>query len=217
MRIHSPDLQALLRSVIVYYPAFNLKGNKMEIRYPFNPLMHYYNYLVTLKMKGKSNKPVEERLSENTIVLEKMAETQSKALDGDTLHALDVLLAYLETVYLSTLQPEESRYREGFASWRLLWFLLKPGSDVYARVDGKLADFVEQDVTVLYAVVEGTKRERAGLNIICWRLAYKSRRVMKEAIHFIIPEFIGEREISSLPVFPCTYIDTADKGKPEIP
>ena len=203
MLVHSSHLQALLRSVIVYYPAFSSKGNNMEISHPFKPLMHYYHDLVALKTKGKSDKPVVEHQSENNMPLENMAQMQSKVLDKDTLHALDVLLAYLEPAYSSTIQPEESRYREGLAPWGLLWLLFKPGSDVYARVDGKLAAFVVGEVT-----------EEVGRAIIkCWSLAYKSRRLMKKRTEFTINMFIGEREISSLPVFPCTYLDESDKGK----
>ena len=209
MLIHSSHLQSLIRSVIVYYPAFNFKGNKMEFSFPFKPLMHYYHDLVALRMKGKSEKPMEEHLSENNMPPENMAQAQSKALDEDTLHALDVLLAYLEPIYSSTIQPEESRYREGLASWHLLWYLFKPGSDVYAMVGGKLAAFVVEEV------IDADQRPRTGANVIirCWSLAYKSRRVTKARTEFIIYSFTGEREISSLRAMPCSYVDAADKGK----
>jgi hypothetical protein len=204
MMIHSSHLQALLRSVIVYYPTFNLKGNKIDVPYPFKPLFHYYNDLVALQMNCKSKKMEEGHLTSTNIPGEIIAQTQSKALDQDTLHALDVLLAYLKPFYLSLIQREESRYREGLASHGLLWFLFKPGSDVYARVDGKLAAFVFEGFSNL---VEG----RAVIK--CWHLAYKGRRVTKVITEFTIYEFYGEREILSLPVFPCTYFDKSDKGK----
>jgi hypothetical protein len=205
--VHSPHLQALLRSVIVYYPSFNLKGNKIEILHPFKPLMHYYNDLVALKMDSERDKVEESHPIENFSPGETTNQTQPKALDKDTLHALDVLLEYLRPTFLSTLQPEESRYREGMASYDLLWFLFKPGTDVYARVDGKIAAFVVAE----FHQSESRGKDKSIIN--CWSLAYKSRRVMKVKSQFTIWEFIGEKEIISLPVFPCTYLDKTDKGK----
>jgi hypothetical protein len=207
MVVHSSHLQLLLRSVIVYYPGFNLKGNRIEVPFPFEPLMHYYNNLVALKVGGESDKLEEEHLSEINKSGETKAQTQSKELDEETLHALDVLLAYLKPTYSSFIQPEESRYQEGLASFRFLWFLFKPGSDVYARVDGKLAAFVVEEVA------ESVSKGRSDIIVKCWSLAYKARRVMKVRSQYTIYDFIGEREILSLPVFPCMYLDKTDKGK----
>jgi hypothetical protein len=205
--IHSRHLQDLLRSVIVYYPSFNLKGNKIEIQHPFEPLMHYYNDLAVLKMNGDDDRMTEKVPPGSIDPEETVNRTQSKLLDKDTLHALDVLLTYLTPTYLSTFQPEQSRYQEGFASYSLLWMLFKPGTDIYARVDGKLAAFVVED----FFESESRGKDKSIIN--CWSLAYRSRRVMKTKSQFAIYEYMGEKEIMSLPVFPCAYLDRTDKGK----
>lgn len=204
MHIHSPHLQELLRSIIEYYPTQSFKGNDIKIYYPFKPLLHYHVELEALRLNNKSGK-----LEEGCNVPEgTSSKSQSKALDEPTLHALGVLLDYLKPGYSEVIPQEESRYREGLATYELLWYLFRPGTDVYSRVDGKLAAFVVESVT------ENTGASgKDYLTIKCWNLAYKRRRVVKDDSSFTIDSYDGVKEILSFRVFPCRYIDIDDKGK----
>jgi hypothetical protein len=47
----------------------------------------------------------------------------------------------------------------------------------------------------------------------CWSLTYDGRRIVRTVMTFTIRKFEGVKPITSLPVFPSSYLDSTDGGK----
>jgi hypothetical protein len=111
------------------------------VRYPFKVLAHYYHdlsdirdgYLENLHKSSKGN----FRADTPDYLLKEPDEVYK-----ETLYDLNVLLDYYDRYYIQDLKSEEVRHQSGVVSYKLLWFLFKPGCNVHARVGGKLAGFI---------------------------------------------------------------------------
>jgi hypothetical protein len=60
-------------------------------------------------------------------------------LEASTAYDLGVLLNFLAPEYEDSIKPEKHLHSRGLASFKMLWLLLEPGSEVYALMDGKNA------------------------------------------------------------------------------
>jgi len=58
-------------------------------------------------------------------------------LEENTAYDLGVLLNFLGPEYENSIQPEKLLHSRGLVSYKMLWLLLEPGSEVYALMDGK--------------------------------------------------------------------------------
>jgi len=220
IHIFSRNLLRLLRSVVRHYPGQNLKGEKIIVTSPFEMLAHYYNDLNALQnraldilAKTSHDGPDDAEQPE--------AREQADLLDQATVDDLNVLLHAFKRHYVKNFAPEEARHKVGFASYGLIWFLFRPGVDVYARVGGKLAGLVfercEKRGQRLRAGAYVREDDRVGGSsywvVHCWSLTYNDRRIVKTFHEIFVDKFRGERSITSLPVFPCSYLDNLDGGK----
>lgn len=221
INIHSRNLLKLLRSVVKHYPGQSLKGEKIIVKFPFEMLAHYYNDLNALQ-NGTLDVLANVNLDGSDGAEQLELTNKADLLDQATLYDLKVLLRAFKGHYVKNFAPEEARYNFGVTSYELIWFLFRPGVDVYARIGGKIAGFVFERGE---RRERGTRRdddylradERPGVNIFwvahCWSLTYDGRRIVKTSHEFIIDKFRGERQITSLPVFPSIYLDNSDGGK----
>jgi hypothetical protein len=207
IHIHSQPLIALIRSFIREYPLQTLKGEWIILRAPFHILAHYYKSLVALR-DGEGHDSAKSFGSGDA------KDTQLiKPLDQETKSHLGILLNYFEPIYAKDFMPEEVRFNNtGVVTYPFLWFLFKPGTNVYARRGGKLAGFVFERYEML-SVVDQQNVTRYFWVAICWNLTFNGRRIVRSQQRFTIKRFKGEREIQSLPVFPSIYLDTVDGGK----
>lgn len=123
-----------------------------------------------------------------------------RLLDEETLHDLNVLLDYFRPLYTKNFGAEDLRHTLGFASYDLLWFLFKPRTNVYAKSGGKIAGFVLEG---------GDYKSHKGdewWGAYCWNLSYNGKRIVKEWHSFTLTKFRGEKQITSLPLFPSRYV-----------
>jgi len=221
IHIHSRNLQRLLRAVVQRYPGQSLKGEKIVVKAPFEMLAHYYNDLNAIQ-NGTSDVLAKARRDAADDTEQSEVPEKPDLLDGATIYDLKVLLHAFKLHYMKNLAPEEARYNVGVTSFELLWFLFKPGVDVYARIGGKIAGFVfercekrgdrgERDRYDGRVPVES--RQTNFYVAHCWNLTYDGHRIAKTSHEFYIDKFRGERQITSLLVFPCIYLDCSDGGK----
>jgi len=213
INIYSRNLLQLFRSVVQRYPGQSLKGEKIVVNPPFGMLAHYYNDLNALR---NGTLDIQANVSHEGFDEEQPGQrTQADLLDEATLYDLNVLLRAFKWHYVKKFAPEEASYNLGVTSYILIWFLFKPGVDVYARIGGKIAGFV-------FEWCEKRERPRRAGDydsstsfwvIHCWNLTFNGRRIVKTSHEFYIDKFRGERQITSLPVFPSIYLDNLDCGK----
>ncbi|KAL4963722.1 P-loop containing nucleoside triphosphate hydrolase protein [Aspergillus stella-maris] len=123
---------------------------------------------------------------------------------------LDILLGYLDdhaTTLLKGVTSMLSHAAPRITS-RCLWYLFKPGSNVYVRENGKLNAYVVESSR--YATGhswDSPQASPAAYRVYVWNLHFDGRHLSRSVDCFSIPVFSGKREIRSLPVFPVEFHD----------
>lgn len=217
IHIHSSNLIGFLRSFIQYYPGQPFLGNKIVLEAPFKMLAHYYRELYAIK-DGKefishnaSSKYAEEKQG---------PKSTTSTLDAATRNELDILLRSFRGEYLRLFAEEESKHASGVTSFDLLWFLFKPGDKVYGRINGKLTGMIfdsslisERRIPQPPTMDPPLKVMRQYMTCQCWYLFFDDKTITKEPYSFEIDKFTGDKEITSLQLFPTVYLDSADGGE----
>ncbi|KAL4904347.1 hypothetical protein BDW74DRAFT_154633 [Aspergillus multicolor] len=127
---------------------------------------------------------------------------------------LDILLEYLDDQATSSILKDIPRML-GHASpkitLRTLWYLFKPGSDVYVREDGKLNAYVVESSRYSSAFSwDSDDGSLAPYRVYVWNMNFDGRHLKRSVKEISIEGFAGQREIHSLLVFPVEYQDDKD-------
>ncbi|KAL4878056.1 P-loop containing nucleoside triphosphate hydrolase protein [Aspergillus karnatakaensis] len=129
---------------------------------------------------------------------------------------LDTLLEYLDDQAATILKdvPRMLGHASPKTTLRTLWYLFRPGSDVYAREDGKLNAYVvdssRYSSTFSWNSDEGSL---APYRVYVWNLNFDGRHLTRSVKEISIPGFAGQCDIRSLPVFPVEYHDDKSFGQ----
>ena len=202
--INEKGIQDALRYLIDYYPGQSLVG-QIEIHYPFKILFHYYNelqeYRKTYQTKKKYDKPSLDYTLEET-----------KLCTGLTAQCITKLLDMIQHEYDENITAELKRHRSGMAAYKYLWLLFKPGVDVYAKSDDKLMGYVMVSMKHQFKNTASTLGKDAYDKWILtiWNLSYQGQNLYRTPHEATIEEFVGEKEIRSLGIFPSKYLDDHD-------
>ncbi len=120
-----------------------------------------------------------------------------------------------EHVFKNLIEDERARFAKSPATctFRMLWLLFKPGSTVYVQTGGKLEARVVQAIYVDEAILSSVSKSYRSLTLVLWSLDFDGRFVGRRSVTVTIPQFDGERIVTSLAAFPCELLDRADGGK----
>jgi hypothetical protein len=188
VRIISSKLVNALRAVVDYYPGQILVGDNIEVDEPFRFLLHHRQKLAQYKSEHPPTHGEEYKSECN-------------------LH-IDCLLKFLEDTMGKSIREEEQRHRRGFATFENLWLLFKPGERMFARCPGdRIMTFLLDDIRG--GVVSGEAKK---YTLSLWNIRFNGNRFNKVDDKWSIPPFDGEKEITSLRVYPQSYHhDTAEE------
>lgn len=178
--IHSEPIIKALRAIVDYYPGQSLLGDTISIKEPFSILVHYRDELQAYR---------------------------ESCADAETYHHIGVLQKYLEDSLGEKILAEAQRYKKPtpVATFEMLWMLFKPGMDVYAQIDDQRGGFVLQSCQ---PVSDNAKAGRPmPLKVLMWYLDFDGRMLGRRQHEVTIVPFEGEREITSLKVFPASFLD----------
>ncbi|KAF4629313.1 hypothetical protein G7Y89_g8838 [Cudoniella acicularis] len=177
--IHSELIIKALRAVVDYYPGQSLLGDTITIKEPFSILVHHRKEL---------------------------QEYKEACGDAETFHHISVLQKYLEDNLGDKIHEEDARYLKStpVATFEMLWMLFKPGQDAYAQLDDQRGGFVVQSCA---PTAGGKFGQPSPLKVMLWYLDYDGRMVGRRSYSVTITPFQGEREITSLKVFPAKFLD----------
>lgn len=178
--IHSEPIIKALREIVDYYPGQSLLGDTISIKEPFSILVHHRKEL---------------------------QEYRESCDDAETYHHIGVLQKYLEDNLGDKILAEDQRYNKPtpVATFEMLWMLFKPGMDVYAQIDDQRGGFVLQSCQ---PVSDNSKVGKPmPLKVLMWYLDYDGRILGRRQHEVTIVPFEGEREITSLKVFPACFLD----------
>ncbi|KAF2444043.1 P-loop containing nucleoside triphosphate hydrolase protein, partial [Karstenula rhodostoma CBS 690.94] len=127
---------------------------------------------------------------------------------------IDILLQYLDshpTIRYFGHKALWSRPKP-MTTFAGLWLLLKPCINVYVQEHGRLNAFVIDRVTggVVYPVDPSHATRATTYGVRVWNLHFNGDIIYRRSQWILVPYFDGEREITSLPLFPVQYHDSAD-------
>jgi hypothetical protein len=159
--------------------------NEGKFPFPFRDLCQYKSELLDYKV----NHPCRERHSE--------------AYNSECDSHIDALVDYLNSQTDIRLKEAEERWskRHPTTTFGSFWILMKSGSDVYAREHGQLNAYV------IESMLGGPKKDgRADpYTFQVWNLQFNGSVVTRTMKSITIPIFDGERDITSLPLFPIRF------------
>ncbi|KAI1125320.1 hypothetical protein F5Y10DRAFT_284378 [Nemania abortiva] len=210
--IRSPEIIRSISHVVSYYPSVDLEGDMITMKEPYPLIAHHMEQLERYSKQQKDITIPESstQISGNRPSLE--LEIPIKTSE-DRSDYLDLLLNYVkDSVYKDDIRDEIARYDRMACTFRMLWFLFKPGDTVYCETGGTLAAYVVSHVEMDDGILsESPRKEPYTVNV--WSLDFDGRFVGRYAEDITIPHFEGERSITSLKVFPCEYLDMQDNGQ----
>lgn len=203
--VKSVPLLNALKAIIEFQSEFDLLSadfretrrstdlNLGRFVYPFADLWYHRERLIDYKEEMKGNHDAE----------------YSKI----TAEHIDMLLGYLdeqsgtefkETDILRAENPTKCTFNS-------LWMILKPGSDVYVEEQGQLNAYVIDTITggVVWGSSESLTKP---YSVNVWNLNFDGQFLSRSAKVIEIPPFSGERDITSLSIFP-TQLHKDEEGE----
>jgi hypothetical protein len=195
LKIHSPLLLNALRTVIKYSsqpPSGEADPlNDGIFPYPYKDLFLHKDDLVTYKNEPNATK-----------------ERHSDDYNAECARHIDVLVDYLYSQDAIRLkQAEEGRKKDvPVTTFGSLWLLLKSGTDVYVKENGILNAYIVDSVFGgVNSVVRGLKEDDkvVDYSIRLWNIAFDGDWLERRSHHVRVPVFDGERDVTSLPLFPA--------------
>jgi hypothetical protein len=194
MIIHSLPLLQALRSLVVYYPDQYLTGEEVEISEPYAILVHHIDELRAIARSGE-------------------CKTTVKSLSEKSVADVRTLLDFMDPFFNRIVSPIEERLSRYPPDIRFddLWYLFKPGEDVYVKMLDK----------IVAGVMMNTKQKGLGamdgrpenLEVGYWVLSSDGVKLDREDDTEAISKFEGEREVTSLALFPARFWDMKDNSK----
>jgi hypothetical protein len=197
--IHSPMLLNALKAIIDFqsipdeffpkeYSAKSVLSDLGRARFVF-PFTDLYHYRDKLLQYGKE-----------------VCETHDSEYSTVCKEHIDILIDYLYGLPEVGLRKVEELWmaKTPKTTFPFLWLLLKAGSDVYVREEGKLNAYVLESF-------EGgpqwnSSNERSTPYIVnVWNLNFDGQVLTRSVQSIVIPVFDDEREITSLPLFPAHF------------
>jgi hypothetical protein len=135
--------------------------------------------------------------------------------DKETFDHLVLLFEFLKTSnYTTHISEEQERHTRNLCTFRMLWLLFKPGQTVYMESAGQLYAYVIKSMEVDKRINSATPRRISQPYVIeLWNLDFDGDYVARSAHTVTIANFDGERQVTSLKIFPCEFIDRQDGGK----
>ncbi|KAK8073425.1 hypothetical protein PG994_004324 [Apiospora phragmitis] len=200
--IHSKALIELIKSVVSYYPSAKLDGRTVDLAEPFALLAHHYPQLEVLMARNFVSAETQEH------------ETQKAGEEHLVYRQLECLLRFLkQPKYISSIEDEIAINARGLCTFRMLWYLLRPGSTVYLSRDGRLSAHIISDVIVDEKILRPKAKWVWPYEVYLWHLDFDGRHVGRSEDLVSIPAFEGEKLITSLRIFPVEYRDNSDGGE----
>ena len=126
---------------------------------------------------------------------------------------IDILIDYLENEPTIKLRSVKERWaqRVPTTTFAGFWLLMKPGADVYVQEYGQLNAYVVDSV---YGGINYKfwSFSAESYRVRVWHLIYDGTVILRRSKIIQVHVFDGERDITSLPLFPTSFHDRLDNG-----
>ncbi|RDH36293.1 hypothetical protein BDQ94DRAFT_185416 [Aspergillus welwitschiae] len=207
--IFSKSLLNALAHVVTYYPAERLGGEYIQLNAPFTLIGHHLSeleaYRATYREDDVGSSQPDAADHESVLPI----------CDKETFDQLGLLLHFVkDSFYKDRLSDELARHSRNRCTFPMLWLLFKPGETVYMESGGQLSAYVVQYMQVDRTLLSSTSRKFTHPYIIqLWNLDFNGTFVGRRSRTVTIAHFDGERQVTSLKIFPGHFIDRQDNGR----
>ncbi|KAJ5337097.1 uncharacterized protein N7506_005119 [Penicillium brevicompactum] len=209
--VGSPFLAHALGYLVQYYPSFHgmLFDESMRegliIQEPFAVLLHHFD---SIEAMAEGNAPVPTCKSEHDDSTESIERTKDH---------LQHLVDFLRPIYQELMLTYQKHISDPVpqVAFDKIWYLLKPGTDVYVQVDGSIYVAVVIDVKpdgANHNKVVGSGNVKWWL-VDLWQLETDGSRLRRGLISAKVRAYSGLREVTSLSVCPISIWDAQDAGE----
>lgn len=206
--IHSPILLNALNAIIdcqsrpdrIPRVEYRIEGIESDLGqgrlvYPFTDLHHYRERLLQYR--------------------EEVGETHDIEYTTTCQEHIDILVGYLDGLTTIGVRDAEFLWNSEVpkTTFSSLWLLLKPGTDVFVQEQGKLNAYVIESFSG--GVSWGSPNARSRPYIVnVWNLNFDGQILSRSVKEVSISIFDGQREITSLPLFPIKFHVDEDPQNP---
>ncbi|KAJ5956435.1 hypothetical protein N7501_010714 [Penicillium viridicatum] len=206
--VHSPILLNALNAIIdcqsrpdrIARVEYRIEGIESDLGqgrlvYPFTDLHHYRERLLQYR--------------------EEVGETHDTEYTTACQDHINILLGYLDGLTTIGVQDAEFLWNSEVpkTTFSSLWLLLKPGTDVFVQEHGKLNAYVIESFSG--GVPWGSPNARSRPYIVnVWNLNFDGQILSRSVKEVSISIFDGQREITSLPLFPIKFHVDEDPQNP---
>jgi len=188
IRILSPAVCEALRCVVDYFPKVDLSGTVIKIYEPFEIFVFF-----------------ERELTEYRNRLESCAAeaVPTSCANRFAYKHMGIAQDFVKERVQEAVNAERERHARGYVTFDMLWLLFKPGCDVYFDLEGVGEHNPHVVMGLDFELTNGTTNS---YEVRCWNMNADSVRVGPAVFGCIIERFSGEKEITSLDVYPCEYL-----------
>jgi hypothetical protein len=204
LRINSQYLLNVLKSMVTYIDTYpGERRNDLTTGLFYYPYQELFHYLPDLLEYQNGTAPLRDKHS--TFFNEKFDEH------------LNLLDDYLNSKSGVPIEDFKARLEKKTptVTFATYWLLLKPGSPVYVKGnDGTLNAYIFDSMKGGPSQHGGEKINR-DYKIYVWNLVFDGNVISPDFRNLEISVFDNERDITSLTVFPCRFIDDYGNGDVE--
>lgn len=194
LKINSPAIITALQSVIEYYPGQSFSEDSNIVGEPFTSLIHHEKELKAYRDQFHPSK------------IDSTVECCQR--NANAYEHLGILQNVLSERSSKEVEAERQRHARGVATFEMLWLLYKPGDDVYLDTDYD----GNYDAYVVKSYSGGMYGGRPfPMTIDLWNMDFDGNRIGRKCLSVDQPVYDGEKDITSLSVFPCQF--WKDKSK----
>lgn len=210
----TPSLNGALRSVVRWDPTINQRHHRILVNEPYAVLVGHLDKLVEYASEIRGTHVAEKSVVQGPGDEEQptSAQPRNQSQIADVQALVDFIKLFMLEAQVAT---EFERHTRNACVFRNLWLLFHPGITVYANArDPKgMGAYVVTSVQTDPSILRPLWQSDVPYIIHMWRLNYDGQFVTRQRCSVAIDYFEGERDITSLKVFPCEYLDRADGGK----
>lgn len=209
--VRSPFLIEGLSGLVQYYPSFYrmlLGTSKVRVlifQEPFPVLLHHFDAI--------------EAMANNTVTTTtSKSEHEHDAYSTNQMKVhMQHLIEFLRPIYTECVLPCQKYLAESVPriAFNMIWYLLKPGTDVYVQYHG--STYAAVVIEVWRSDVPSSKGwggDNEGLWLVdLWRLETDGTRMRRGFISVKMYAYTGLREVKLLSICPVSIYDAQDGGE----
>lgn len=200
----SPFLIQALNEIVDHYPSFHEElanehsGRELRIHEPFAVLFHHYDSIQEVAAVAICKDEHDEKAQR-------------------TKEHMQHLVNFLRPIYQESILPCLSHISGSVprVAFDTLWYLLRPGTDVYVQADGSAYTAVV--IRVISSSFDHVKRWDFGSpelwEVALWRLMTDGSRLWRRLVTVKVYAYSGLKDVTSLPVCPASIWDKQDDGE----